>query len=67
MTDPNVLTFPSNRRPRQIAKTGDAKLVSNIRSAWRKLDKAIKTARDAGLDIEADFRPYPGPTITRRL
>ena len=62
-----IVEFPRNKRPRQVAKTEDAKLVSNVRSAWRKLDRAITKARDAGLDIDAGFKPYPGPRITRRL
>lgn len=62
-----VLSFPKNRRPRQVTKTGDAQLVSNVRSAWRKLEKAIAKARQAGLTVDTDFNPWPVPTITKRL
>lgn len=62
-----VLNFPQNRRPRQVTKTGDAQLVSNVRSAWRKLEKVIAKARAAGLTVETDFNPWPGPTITKKL
>lgn len=61
-----VISFPNQRRPR-VAKTGDEKLVSDIRKAWRKLARAIRDAKAAGLTVETDFYEHREPQITRRL
>lgn len=61
-----VISFP-NQRARSPAKTGDEKLVSDIRRAWRKLARTIRVARAAGLTIETDFYEHKEPQITRRL
>lgn len=61
-----VVTFPKGRA-RPIAKTGDEKLVADIRTAWRKLGRAIGLAKNAGLTIDTHFRVFDEPTITRKL
>ena len=66
MSEPNVVRFP-NRRSRTANLSGDERLVSEIRKAWRKLAKSIRSAREAGLDVDTHFSVGAEPIITRRL
>jgi hypothetical protein len=68
MSEQNVVTFPKGRRQsKSVAKTGDEKLVANIRAAWRRLALTIEKARNAGLTVDTDFWASRAPTITRKL
>ena len=64
--EPKVITFPKGRQ-RYERKTGDEKLVADIRQAWRRLARVIQTARNNGLTVETDFYGPKEPVITRRL
>lgn len=61
-----VLDFPKAKARARGPKT-DADLVADVRRAWRKLDRAIKAAREAGLTVETEFYEQRAPQITRRL
>lgn len=66
MIEQNVVHFPKGK-PKKVGKTGDEKLVADIRAAWRKLERTINVARMAGLEVDTDFWGPREPKITRKL
>lgn len=67
MDNATVVKFPKGRRQRAVGKTGDERLVADIRRAWKKLARTIRAAEAAGLTVETDFYVGREPKITRRL
>ncbi len=66
--EPKVVRFPNSGRALPgKAGTPDEKLASEIRSAWRRLWRAIGAARTAGLTVMTKADPNEPPTIERKL